>query len=167
MRLTRKCKAVNAGRQNRVIVSTELHCHLHCICIVIHIVNLLSNGPQRDDGLNSSPEMPPFFGRMMSPANVWMAIGVPTAFWLPSGLFYCNEHGSVECLKDCRCKSCSFMETCKSLAAKQLRPTGGTTDFWPQSFHATPIGLMLRSRIQPGARCPSARPVPPPMRTNQ
>ena len=41
-----------------------------------------------------------------------------------------------------------------TLAAERLRPTGGTTDFWPQSFHATPIGLMLKSRVQPGALCP-------------
>ena len=36
---------------------------------------------------------------------------------------------------------------------------GGTTDFWHHSFHATPMGLMLKSRIQgdPVARCP-----PPP-----
>ena len=27
-----------------------------------------------------------------------------------------------------------------ALAAERLRPTGGTTDFWPQSFNATPIG---------------------------
>ena len=30
----------------------------------------------------------------------------------------------------------------RSLAAERLRPTGGTTDFWPQSFHATPIVLV-------------------------
>ena len=51
----------------------------------------------------------------------------------------------------------------KPLAAERLRPTGGTTDFWLHSFHAKPIGLMLKSSIQPGARCPSALPVPPPM----
>ena len=48
--------------------------------------------------------------------------------------------------------------TPKPLAAQRLRPTGGTTDFWPQSFQATPIGLMLKYRIQPGARWPSAPP---------
>ena len=54
-----------------------------------------------------------------------------------------------------------------SLAAERLLPTGGTTDFWPRIFHATPIGLMLKSRIQPGggggARFPSGPPVPSPM----
>ena len=41
---------------------------------------------------------------------------------------------------------------------------GGTTDFWHHSFHATPIGLMLKSRIQgdPVSRCPLP-PVPPPI----
>ena len=48
--------------------------------------------------------------------------------------------------------------TSQPLAAERLRPTGGTTDFWPQSFHATPIGLMLKSLFQPGTRCPSAPP---------
>ena len=42
-------------------------------------------------------------------------------------------------------------------------PTAGrnTTDFWPHSFHATPVGLMLKYRIQGGTvpRCP-----PPPFR---
>ena len=42
------------------------------------------------------------------------------------------------------------------LATEPLRLTGGTNDFWPQSFYATPIGLMLKYRIQPGAWCPSA-----------
>ena len=34
----------------------------------------------------------------------------------------------------------------------------GTNDFWPHSFHATPIGSMLKSHIQGGARCPCAPP---------
>ena len=45
-----------------------------------------------------------------------------------------------------------------TLAAERLRPTGGTADCWPPSFHATPMGLMLKYRIQPGARCPSVPP---------
>ena len=48
------------------------------------------------------------------------------------------------------------------LAAERLRPTGGTTHFWPLSMRR-PIVLMLKSRIQPGARCPMLPPVPPPM----
>ena len=40
-----------------------------------------------------------------------------------------------------------------------------TTDFSPHFFHATPIGLMLKSRIQGDtvSRCPPPPPVPPPM----
>ena len=40
---------------------------------------------------------------------------------------------------------------------------GGTADFWSHSFHATPLGLMLKCQNQRGARCPGALPVPPPM----
>ena len=48
------------------------------------------------------------------------------------------------------------------LATEPLHLTGGTNDFWPQSFYTTPIGLMLKYRIQPGhgAQC---SPVPPPI----
>ena len=38
---------------------------------------------------------------------------------------------------------------------------GGTTDLWPHSFCATPIGLMLKSGIQ-GSTVPRC-PIPPPM----
>ena len=39
---------------------------------------------------------------------------------------------------------------------------GGTNDFSPHSFHATPIGLMLKFRIQGGTVPRSPPPVPPP-----
>ena len=40
-------------------------------------------------------------------------------------------------------------------ASRPLATSLGTTDFLPQSFHATPIGLMLKSGIQVGTvpRC--------------
>ena len=48
---------------------------------------------------------------------------------------------------------------CMPLAADRFRPGrrggGGTTDFWPHSFHATSIGLMLKSQAGNDA------PVPP------
>ena len=49
------------------------------------------------------------------------------------------------------------------MAAERLRPGGGggggsSINFWPHSSHATPIGSMLKSRIQMGLDTP----VPPP-----
>ena len=49
--------------------------------------------------------------------------------------------------------------TGRELGAGRLRPRGGSnTDFWPHSFHATPIGSTLKYHIHGGGggQCPGA-----------
>ena len=47
--------------------------------------------------------------------------------------------------------------------AENFHSKAGTADFLSHSFHAAPIGPMLKLVNQPGARCPRAPDVPTPM----
>ena len=91
-----------------------------------------------------------------------MALHDKSTFWhcstVPSyNVLALSRNGNSEDHSQFRwIRPCSF-----PLAAERLRRREGNTDFWPHSFHATLIGLMLKSRNR--GTVPPPPPVPPTM----